>query len=676
MKARDKKVIEKINLLRKEIEEHNRKYYVENNPVISDFEYDMLMEELASLERAYPELSNVNSPTNRVGSDISTSEKLQFVQTEHRSPMLSLSNTYEKEEILSFNDRIVKLLNDEVEYVCELKIDGSAISLTYSNGELVRAVTRGDGNRGDDITRNVLEIPSIPSKLAGSGYPGFFEIRGEIFMPWDSFNKLNEERFSFEEELFANPRNAAAGSLKLLDPSEVSKRGLESILYHLISEDIPVKTHAEMLKSAAGWGLPVSPHTRICKSVNEIFNYLDYWDEKRKELPYPTDGVVIKVNNLEQQKRLGFTAKSPRWATAFKFKAERALTRIISLDYQVGRTGAVTPVANLAPVLLSGTMVKRASLHNHDQIQLLDLHINDYVYVEKGGEIIPKIVSVEPSMRSADPIHISFPEFCPDCGTRLVKREEEAKHYCPNTKGCPTQIKAALLHFTGRKAMDILAGEATIEQLFQKGFIRRPSDFYKLSKENLLELEGWKEKSAQRFLQSLERSKSTPFSKVLFALGIRYIGETTAKNLASHFINIDNLIAASPEELLEVEEVGEILVGSLSEYFADPENISLVRELESFGIRMEEEKKAPLNGTLPLAGLTFVVSGVFSVSRDQIKSDIERNGGKVTSAVSQKTSFLIAGDAPGENKIKQAGKLNVKIISEREFEMMIRQSVD
>ncbi|MCK9304538.1 MAG: NAD-dependent DNA ligase LigA, partial [Bacteroidales bacterium] len=422
----------------------------------------------------------------------------------------------------------------------------------------------------------------------------------------------------------------------------------------------------------------VSEHTRLCKSPDEVFAFLDYWDEKRKELPYPTDGVVIKVNDLDQQRRLGFTAKTPRWATAYKFKAEKALTRIVSLDYQVGRTGAVTPVANLIPVLLSGTTVKRASLHNYDQIRLLDLHINDYVYVEKGGEIIPKIVGIDPSRRSQDPVKISFPEFCPDCGSRLVKKEEEARHYCPNTKGCPTQIKAALLHFTGRKAMDILAGEATIEQLFQKGFVRKPSDLYKLTKENLLDLEGWKERSARRFLQSLEKSKSTSFSKVLFALGIRYIGETTAKNLAMHFTNIDNLISASAEELLDVEEVGEILVNSVKEYFADPDNILLIRELESFGILMAEEKRfsSDSNGTLPLAELTFVVSGVFSVSREQIKSKIESYGGKVTSAVSSKTDFLITGDSPGENKVKQAGKFNVKIISEQELEAMISVSPD
>ena len=671
MKVKNKKIKERIDSLRQITEEHNRRYYIDNKPVISDFEFDLLMSELSSLEKNYPEFQSNNSPVAKVGSDLTQADRSQFVQTEHKYPMLSLGNTYEKEELYAFNERVTKLLGDGAEYVCELKIDGSAISLTYSEGSLIKSVTRGDGTKGDDITRNIRAIPSIPQKLSGNGYPEYFEIRGEIFMPWHSFNRLNQERFESEEELFANPRNAAAGSLKLLDSSVVSQRGLDSILYHLIAENIPFTTHYQVLKAAGDWGLPVSPFTKLCKSIDEVFEYLEKWDKKRKELPYPTDGVVIKVNSLEQQKKLGFTSKTPRWATAYKFMPERALTKVLSLDFQVGRTGAVTPVANLAPVLLSGTVVKRASLHNYDQIKLLDVHINDFVYVEKGGEIIPKIIEVELSKRVGDQREIVFPEYCPDCGTRLVRKEEEAKHYCPNSSGCPTQIKASLLHFTSRKAMDILAGEATIEQLYNLGFVKKASDFYTLTKENLLRLEGWKERSAERFLESLQKSKSTPFERVLYALGIRYIGETTARILARHFGNIDALISAKREDLIDVNEIGEILVNSVLEFFSISENRNLIEKLRSTGIRMEAETTTSSTVSL-LSGMTFVVSGVFSVSRDELKEKIEKHGGKITSSVSSKTSFLVAGESPGDSKIKKAEELKIKIISEEDIEKMIQ----
>jgi DNA ligase (NAD+) len=669
MKEKDRKVKDRIALLRNAIEEHNKRYYVENKPVISDFEYDLLISELTSLEAAYPQFRSDSSPANQVGSDLDLNRS-EFSQVRHKYPMLSLSNTYDKTELLSFNERVIKLISSNVQYVCELKIDGSAISLTYSDGRLSKAVTRGDGTTGDDITRNIKMVASIPVSLSGSGYPSEFEIRGEVFMPWESFDKLNEAKSSNGEDLFANPRNAAAGSLKLLDSTIVSERGLESILYHFISDDNIFKTHYEALLTVKDWGLPVSPHTRLCNSIEEVMEYLDYWDGMRRSLPYPTDGVVIKVNDLSQQKILGFTSKSPRWATAYKFKAEQAITRLLSVDYQVGRTGAVTPVANLEPVLLSGTIVKRASLHNADQIKLLDLHINDYVYVEKGGEIIPKIVSVDKGKRDKDSSAVSFPEFCPDCGTRLIKEEEEARHYCLNSKGCPTQIKAGLLHFTGRKAMDILAGEATIEQLYSRGFVRKVSDLYKLDKSQLLELDGWKEKSAKRFLDSLEHSKSTPFGRVLFALGIRYIGETTAKNLAAYFGNIDRLAAATKEELLMVDEIGEIMVTSILDYFADKDNLLLISELKENGLVMEEAPDSRQSGDR-LSGLVFVISGVFSRPREEIKNIIETNSGKVSTSVSSNTDYLLAGNNPGDSKVKKAEELEVKIISEEEFEKML-----
>ena len=672
MKKTEIEALERISNLREVIDEHNRRYYVDNHPIVSDFEYDILLEELHSLELKYPQFSSDKSPTNIVGSDLKGNlSQTEFKQISHKYPMLSLSNTYDKSELFAFNERIVKSIGHSVTYVCELKIDGTAICLTYNNGKLLRAVTRGDGTVGDDVTRNIQKIPSIPFLLSGDSYPAEFEIRGEIFMPWSVFEKINKERLDNEDVLFANPRNAAAGSLKLLDTEEISKRKLQSIFYHIISEDSFCENQSDALTFAKNWGLPVSPYTVLCVDIEEVMKYLDYWETERKSLPYPTDGVVIKVNNLNYQRNLGFTAKSPRWATAFKFKAEQALSKLLSVDYQVGRTGAITPVANLEPVLLSGTTVKRASLHNSEQISLLDIHINDYVYVEKGGEIIPKIVSVEKSKRGDDLIPIDFLKYCPDCGTELVKEESEAKHYCPNVNGCSTQIKAKFLHFTGRKAMNILAGEATIEQLFNLKLISKLSDLYLLTREQLLTLDGWKDKSADRFLESVEKSKKSPFHKVLFALGIRYVGETTAKNLVNHFKSVDNMIASSREEMINIEEVGETLADSLLSYFNNRDNINLITELKNLGLSFEKDDDDHNIVSTKLNGLNIVITGNFSVSRDDIKKMIDSHSGKIVSGINSNTSFLLAGEKPGPAKIQKASKLGLKIISEDELYKML-----
>ncbi len=671
MKKKREEAGARIAQLREIINEQNRRYYIENQPVISDFEYDLLLNELQTLEKTYPGYFSENSPTVRVGSDLSDdSVASEFKQATHKYPMLSLSNTYDKDELYAFNERVVKSFESQVDYVCELKIDGSAISLSYYNGRLVRAVTRGDGTTGDDVTSNVKKIKSLPQSLKGSGYPLEFEIRGEIFMPWSSFDEINKKREENEEQLFANPRNAAAGSLKLLDPRIVEERGLETILYHFVSEEKIADSHYEVLQMAEKWGLPVSEHTKVCKNMDEVIDYLNYWDNERKKLPYPTDGVVIKVNDLELQKTLGFTSKSPRWATAYKFKAEQSLTKLLSIDYQVGRTGAITPVANLEPVLLSGTVVKRASLHNLDQMSLMDIHISDYVYVEKGGEIIPKITGVELSMRDKDAKTPEFPEFCPDCGTRLVREESEAKHFCPNSELCPTQIKAKFLHFSGRKAMNILIGEATIDQLYNLNLIKKLPDIFKLTADELMTMDGWKERSALRFLESLEESKKSPFFKVLFALGIRYIGENSAKSLANHFGNIDNIISASKEDLTEVGDIGEVMAQSVSDYFSSPGNLNVIKELKEIGLNFETtEKKERLSEKLK--GCTVVVSGNFSIPREEIKKMIELHSGKNGSSVTSKTTYLLAGEKPGPEKIQKANSLGIKTITEEEFFKLI-----
>lgn len=667
----------RINELRGILDEANRRYYVDNAPMFSDYEFDMLLKELEALEREYPELVTPNSPTQRVGSDL----KKEFEQYPHRYPMLSLGNTYDMTEVQAFADRAAKGIGNAFTFSCELKFDGTAICLLYKNGKLVRALTRGDGTVGDDVTRNVKHISNIPQSLTIPAdfcptkenpvpWPDEFEIRGEIYMPWAAFDRLNEERLKDEEQPFANPRNAASGSLKLLDSKLVAGRGLECTLYHILGEDIPFSTHDSALSAAAKWGLPVSDKRKICTTIEEVDEFITYWDTERKNLPYATDGIVIKVNELPYQTELGYTAKAPRWAVAYKFKAEQALTRLVSIDYQVGRTGAVTPVANLEPVQLSGTVVKRASLHNSEQMQLLDIHIGDYVYVEKGGEIIPKITAVELSQRPSDAVLPHFPEFCPDCGTKLVKDEQEAKSFCPNQNGCPTQIQAKLVHFLGRKAMNVIAGDATVEQLYSKALVWNVADFYELTKEHLLTLDGWKDKSAERFLKSLQESKKVPFERVLFALGIRHVGETTAKSLAGNFRNIDAIASADVEELLKVDDIGEIIAESVYSFFRNPDNMDIVSRLKSAGLRFEsEEKKAQLSNALE--GLTIVISGNFSISRDAMKELIVLNGGKNSGSISGKTSYLLAGEKSGPEKLKKAESLGVKVITEQEFNEMI-----
>ena len=674
----------RINELRGILDEANRRYYVDNAPTLSDYEFDMLLKELEALEREHPELITPDSPTQHVGSDL----KKEFDQYPHRYPMLSLGNTYDISEVEAFAERAAKGLGAEnshfCTYSCELKFDGTAICLTYRNGKLFRALTRGDGTVGDDVTRNVKHISNIPQYLktpAGfiptegrqTPWPDEFEIRGEIYMPWAAFDRLNEERIKDEEQPFANPRNAASGSLKLIDSSMVANRGLECTLYHMLGESLPYSTHDQALKEAASWGLPVSDKRKICRSIEEIDEFINYWDTERKSLPFATDGIVIKVNELPYQAELGYTAKAPRWATAYKFKAEQALTQLLSIDYQVGRTGAVTPVANLEPVQLSGTVVKRASLHNADQMQILDIHIGDYVYVEKGGEIIPKITGVELSHRPADARLPHFPETCPDCGTPLVKDQEEAKSFCPNQDGCPTQIQAKLVHFLSRKAMNVIAGDATVEQLYNKALVWNIADFYEITKEHLLTLDGWKDRSAERFLKSLAESRKVPFERVVYALGIRHVGETTAKSLANHFKNIDSMAEADVETLLEVDDIGEIIAQSVYSYFRNPDNIEVITRLKAAGLRFElGQQKESLSESL--TGQTIVISGNFTISRDAMKELIALHGGKNSGSVSGKTAYLLAGEKAGPEKLKKAESLGVKVISEAEFMEMIGTS--
>ncbi len=667
----------RVKELRNIINEANRRYYVDNAPTLSDYEFDMLLKELESLENEFPEFASSDSPTQKVGSDL----KKEFEQYPHKYPMLSLGNTYDMSEVQAFSDRAAKGIGNSFTLSCELKFDGTAICLTYRNGKLLRALTRGDGSVGDDVTRNVRHIRNIPQALtvpAGfvpttamqTPWPEDFEIRGEIYMPWEAFDRLNQERERDEEQPFANPRNAASGSLKLIDSSMVANRGLECTLYHMLGENLPFATHDQALKAAESWGLPVSEKRRICSGIAEVEEFITYWDAERKNLPYATDGIVVKVNELPYQSELGYTAKAPRWATAYKFKAEQALTKLLSVDYQVGRTGAVTPVANLEPVQLSGTIVKRASLHNSEQMQLLDIHIGDYVYVEKGGEIIPKITSVELSMRPGDATLPRFPEFCPDCHTRLVKDEKEAKSFCPNQDGCPTQIQSRLVHFLSRKAMNVIAGDATIEQLYNKALVWNIADFYELTKEHLLTLDGWKEKSAERFLKSLKESTKVPFERVLYALGIRHVGETTAKSLARYFGSIDAIAAADVEELLKTDDIGEIIAESIFSYFRNPDNMDIIARLKAAGLNFEADRqKEQLSNALE--GLTIVISGNFSISRDAMKELIVLNGGKNSGSISGKTSYLLAGEKAGSEKLRKAESNGVKIISEEYFYTLI-----
>ena len=657
---------QRITQLRAVLWENSRKYYVENAPTMSDYEYDQLMHELEDLEAQYPEYRSADSPTQRVGSDLDKG----FAKVPHKYPMLSLGNTYSIAEVEEFAERASKTLETPFSYCCELKFDGTAICLTYRNGTLFRALTRGDGVVGDDVTANALRIANIPATLEGTGYPAEFEIRGEILMPYASFDRLNQEREANEDQPFANPRNAASGSLKLQDPEEVAGRGLLCTLYHIPAGQVDYPTHDEALKAAASWGLPVSEERRLCKDIGEIEAYIAHWDTARKALPYATDGIVIKINEMDAQRQLGYTAKSPRWAVAYKFKAEQALTPILSIDYQVGRPGAVTPVANLEPVFLSGTMVRRATLVNEDQMAMLDICEGDWVYVEKGGEIIPKITGVEESKRRPGARRPPFPTVCPDCGTPLVKPEGEAKWFCPNTDGCPTQIKGKLVHFLSRKAMNVLAGEATVDQLYNLDLVRTPADFYDLRESQLLMLEGWKERAAERFLQSLRESRNVPFERVLFAIGIRYVGETTARDIARHFGDIDTLSQASREDLEAVPEVGEVIADSVFRYFRDERHLKEIERLRAAGLQLSVGQKAGA-ASEALAGKTIVISGNFSVSREEMKALIEAHGGRNSGSVSGKTDFLLAGSKPGPEKVKKCETLGIPVLSEEDFRKLL-----
>ena len=661
---------ERILQLRSELHEHNRRYYVLNSPTISDYEFDMLLKELQQLEEEHPDMYDATSPTLRVGSDITK----EFRQVQHKYPMLSLGNTYSKEEVADFYDRVSRSLNEEFEICCELKFDGTSISLTYEDGKLVRAVTRGDGEKGDDVTANVKTIRTVPLVLAGEGWSREFEIRGEVLMPWNVFEALNEERARNEEPLFANPRNAASGTLKLQDSSVVAKRRLDAYLYFMLGEQLPAEGHFENLQIAAEWGFKVSSTTCKCATLDEVFAFIDRMDVERKNLPFATDGIVLKVNSLRQQKNLGYTAKSPRWAIAYKFQAEKALTRLNEVTYQVGRTGVVTPVANLDPVQLSGTVVKRASLHNADIIEKLDLHIGDMVYVEKGGEIIPKITGVDTDARFMLGQKVNFIEKCPECGTPLVRVDGEAAHYCPNDTQCPPQIKGKIEHFVSRDAMNIDSiGPETVEMLFNYGLIKDIADIYTLCAEDLMFLPRMGAKSADNIVAAARASLEVPFERVLFALGIRFVGATVAKRLARAFGNIDALMSATLEQLTAVEEIGERIATSVIAYFANDAHRMLVARLKEAGVKFELGEETLQARTTILQGKSIVISGVFSRhSRDEYKEMVESNGGKNVGSVSKSTSFILAGENMGPSKLEKANKLGVRIVSEDEFLAMLQ----
>jgi DNA ligase (NAD+) len=654
----------RIEKLRREIEEHNRMYYVLNQPVISDFEYDLLLNELDTLEKQFPEFTDRHSPTRKVGSDLNK----QFSQYEHKYPMLSLANTYSSEEVLDFDSRVRKSVSGTIEYVCELKFDGVSISISYLNGVMKRALTRGDGSKGDDVTDNIKTIKSIPLKVDGTNIPADFIVRGEILLPGAVFDELNEERSREGLNLFANPRNAASGTLKLLDSSAVAARKLDCLFYFLLGEELPHDNHFENLLSAKGWGFKVADTLKLCRNIDEVIKYIDIWENKRHELPFDTDGVVIKVNALEQQKELGYTAKSPRWAIAYKYKPEQALTRLLSISYQVGRTGTITPVANLEPVLLAGTTVKRASLHNSDQIFLLDLHANDMVYVEKGGEIIPKIVGADNSSRTEESSSIEFIDKCPECGTTLIRNEGEANHFCPNYLHCPPQIKGRIEHFISRKAMNIEGlGEETVDLLFNRGLIRNMADLYDLQGEQLIPLERMGEKSASNIIKSIEDSKDIPYHRVVFALGIRHVGETVAKKISLKFRSLDELMKADIIELTSLHEIGPKIAASIISYFSDPENIEIIRRLKVAGLHLKSESADNFSGDL-LSGKTIVISGVFKHhSREEYKEIIEKNGGNNSSSISANTSFILAGEDMGPSKKVKANDLGIRIVNEEEF---------
>lgn len=659
---------EKIQQLRDELNQHNYNYYVLDTPTISDYEFDQKLKELQALEQAYPEFYDENSPTVRVGGSITKN----FPTVVHEYRMYSLDNSYSKEDIEEWEQRIIKTLGtDDISFTCELKYDGASIDLLYEDGKLKQATTRGDGIQGDDITANVRTIGSVPLQLRGD-YPQRFYIRGEIVMPKKAFERLNQERVAAGEDPFMNPRNTASGSLKLQDTAEVAKRGLDCLLYFLVG-NTSIATQFESLEKAREWGFKVPNYSRLCHSTQEVMDFINEWDTKRHTLPYETDGVVIKVNNVAQQQELGYTSKSPRWAMAYKYKAEQVDTQLESISYQVGRTGAITPVANLKPVLLAGTIVKRASLHNADQIEKLDIHIGDWVYVEKGGEIIPKIVGVNLDKREPDAVSVSYITHCPECNTELVRNEGEAQHYCPNTYHCPPQITGKIQHFISRKAMDIEGlGEETVELLFRSGVIENYADLYEITVEKLLPLERMAKKSAENIVKGIEKSKEVPFERVLFALGIRYVGETVAKKLARHYKNITALENTTVEQLVEVDEIGNQIATSVVNFFQEEYNKELINRLKEYGLQFELSAEATAGQTDTLKGQTFVVSGVFSLySRDELKALIEQHGGKVGSSISSKTDYVIAGDKMGPSKREKAESLGVKIIDEVAFQSLI-----
>ena len=662
-------VKEKIDQLRIQLHQHNYNYYVLNAPEISDKEFDDLMRELQTLEQEHPEYKDENSPTMRVGSDINKN----FTQVAHKYPMLSLSNTYSENEVTDFYDRVRKALNEDFEICCEMKYDGTSISLTYENGKLIRAVTRGDGEKGDDVTDNVKTIRSIPLILHGNNYPDVFEIRGEIIMTWEVFEELNREKEAREEPLFANPRNAASGTLKLQNSAIVASRKLDAYLYYLLGDNLPTDGHYENLQEATKWGFKISPLMRKCQTLQEVFDFINYWNVERKNLNVATDGIVLKVNSLKQQKNLGFTAKSPRWAIAYKFQAERALTRLNTVSYQVGRTGAVTPVANLDPVQLSGTVVKRASLHNADIIEGLDLHIGDMVYVEKGGEIIPKITGVDVAARFMIGEKVKFITHCPECGSKLIRYEGEAAHYCPNETACPPQIKGKIEHFISRKAMNIDGlGPETVDMFYRLDLIHDTADLYQLTTDDIKNLDRMGDKSAENIIRGIMQSKEIPFERVIFALGIRFVGETVAKKIAKSFKDIVELENADLETLVSIDEIGEKIAQSILNYFANDSNRKLLDRLKIAGLQLYRPEEDLSEHTDKLAGQSIVISGVFTHhSRDEYKDLIEKHGGKNVGSISAKTSFILAGDNMGPAKLEKANKLGIKIMNEEEFLKLI-----
>lgn len=661
---------QRIMQLRRELHEHNYKYYVLNQPEISDQDFDFMMHELQDLEAKHPELADPNSPTQRVGSDLNQ----EFQQVTHKYPMLSLANTYNEQDVAEWYDSVKRGLNGEdFEVCCEMKYDGLSISLTYVDGKLARGVTRGDGVHGDDVTANVKTIRAIPLVLTGTGYPQEFEIRGEILMPWKVFERLNAEREAAEEPLFANPRNAASGTLKSQNSALVASRQLDSYLYYLLGEELPCDGHYENLEAARKWGFKISEGMKKVRTLQEIYDYINYWDKERKNLPVATDGIVLKVNSLRQQRNLGYTAKSPRWAIAYKYKAERACTRLNEVSFQVGRTGAVTPVANMDPVQLAGTTVKRATLNNEDFIRSLDLHIGDYVYVEKGGEIIPKIVGVDLDQRPIIAQPVRFITHCPECGTKLVRYEGEAAWYCPNDAGCPPQIKGRIEHFISRRAMNIDSiGPETVDDFYRQGLVHNVADLYTIDVQQI-NGDGSRQKSAMKIISGIEESKKVPFERVVFALGIRFVGETSGKLLARHFKNIDALMNATLEELLEIDGIGEVMAKSIITYFHNEGNMQIVERLRSYGLQMALSREQMENASDLLQGKSIVISGVFQHhSRDEYKMMIEQNGGKNVGSISGKTSFILAGDNMGPSKLQKAEKLGIRIVSEDEFLEMIK----